>query len=119
MSPDGSTLLASAGTGSLVTTAGTWTFGGPGATGNAILLNGQAAAGGLAVSLQVANQGKMYALANNNTWWAWANGGWVGTAAPIVVPPPPPVVTIVAASYAAGVVAITFSDGHVVRLTDA
>src|SRR5205085_2542713 len=81
-SPDGSTLMAST-SGSLATSAGTWTFSaatGPG--GNLILLNGQSAASGSAVELEIANQGQLYADNNNGQWWQWNGSGWTQTAAP-------------------------------------
>jgi hypothetical protein len=47
----------------LVTSAGTWTFStSSNSSGNLILLNGQAVAGGAAVELEAANQGNLYAM---------------------------------------------------------
>jgi hypothetical protein len=82
LSPDGSTITAPT-TGSLTTTAGTWTFGSVASGGYQILLNGSntAAAGGSAIKLQVANGGKMYALNNAGTWYIW-NNGWSVTTDP-------------------------------------
>src|SRR5437868_5417239 len=54
LSPDGSTITAP--TGTLVTTAGTWSFGPATSTGgNAILLNGQQAGGGFGTNLYMLN----------------------------------------------------------------
>ena len=56
VSPDGTTLMEGS-AGSLVTGAGTWTFGTLGGPVATILLNGQQAAGGWGAELLVANQG--------------------------------------------------------------
>ena len=59
-------------TGSLVTSAGTWTFG----AGDAILLNGNQAAGGYGVTMLVYNQGKLYVASNVGNWYLWNGSGW-------------------------------------------
>src|SRR5204863_9317210 len=79
VSPDGSILMAGS-AGNLVTSAGTWTFGTTTTPyGNLILLNGQSAAGGSAVELEVANQGHLYADNSQGQWWAWNGSGWTST----------------------------------------
>jgi hypothetical protein len=86
VSPDGSVISNDAGT--LVTAAGTWSFGGPapGRPGEwLILLNGSASNGGISASLEVANDGQIYALTASGSWWIW-NGRWTQTSAPL--PPP-------------------------------
>jgi hypothetical protein len=86
VSPDGSVI--SNDTGTLVTAAGTWSFGGPapGRPGEwLILLNGSARNGGISTSLEVANGGQIYALTASGNWWIW-NGSWTQTSAPL--PPP-------------------------------
>jgi hypothetical protein len=84
VSPDGSTLTVaqSQGGGSLVTSAGKWTFGAVVTFyGNNVLLNG-AGNGGYATLLEVANSGKLYAQASDGSWWLWNNPGWSSSAAP-------------------------------------
>src|SRR6476659_8423647 len=82
ISPDGSTLAISS-TGNLITSAGTWTFGTTTtAYGNVILVNGQSAAGGSAIELEVANQGHLYADNSQGQWWQWNGSGWAGAADP-------------------------------------
>src|SRR3981081_2386919 len=74
VSPDGSVLVAPTNVGSLITTAGYWTFGPPNISrpGYEILLNGAQAAGGSGSKLQIANGGKVYALGTDNaTWWVY------------------------------------------------
>jgi hypothetical protein len=62
LSPDGASILAGSG-GRLVNSAGIWTFStSSNSSGNLILLNGQAVAGGAAVELEAANQGNLYAM---------------------------------------------------------
>src|SRR5438105_10667159 len=84
--------------GSLVTSAGTWSFGtATDAYGNSILLNGQSAGNGYSTELEVANSGHVYA-GSNGQWWAWTGISWTGSAAPpsptlsppLASPPPPP-----------------------------
>jgi hypothetical protein len=73
--------MAGAG-GSLVTSAGTWTFSPTTAIGgNVILLNGQQVAGGSAVELEVANNGNLYAN-NQFGWFEWVGSGWTTSANP-------------------------------------
>src|SRR5207245_4767046 len=80
LSPDGTILMAGSG-GSLVTSAGTWTFGtATDPYGNIILLNGQSAGSGYSTELEVANSGHVYA-GSNGQWWEWSGTGWAGTGA--------------------------------------
>ena len=82
--PDGSVI--SNDTGTLMTAAGTWSFGGPapGRPGEwLILLNGSASNGGISADLEVANGGQIYALTAFGSWWIWQNGSWAQTSAPI------------------------------------
>ena len=83
VSPDGSVLTPTSG-GSLVTAAGTWTFGtGPDAYGDyQILLNGSEV--GLGLYLEVDNGGQMYMadVAGPSDWWVWQNDTWVSTSDP-------------------------------------
>ena len=81
-SPDGSVLLPGSG-GSLVTSAGTWTFSdSTNSSGNLILLDGAAAGNGSAVKLEVANNGRLYADNALGNWYEWAGGGWTATSDP-------------------------------------
>src|SRR5205814_8345838 len=69
--------------GSLVTSAGTWTFDTTSnGYGNPILLNGQSASGGSAVELEVASGGNLYADNAQGQWWKWNGSGWTGSANP-------------------------------------
>src|SRR6266480_1393383 len=69
-------------TGSLVTSAGTWTFGtATNAYGNAILLNDQTTGVGWGTEIEVANGNQLYAD-NPGGWYQWTGSGWAGTAAP-------------------------------------
>jgi hypothetical protein len=84
VSADGSTLTVaqSQAGGSLVTSAGTWTFGASSNNyGNSISLNG-AGVGGHATLLEVANGGQVYAQASDGSWWKWNNPGWSSSSAP-------------------------------------
>ena len=82
LSPDGTTITAP--TGALVTTAGTWTFGSATSTGgNAILLNGQSAAGGFGTNLYVLNGGKVYTFTKDSKWFIWSGSYWSQVAAPV------------------------------------
>jgi len=77
ISPDGAYIFASTG-GSLVSSAGTWTFGtatGPG--GNVILLNGAQAGNITAYFLLVYNKGQVYAYDTQRQWYLWNGVGWV------------------------------------------
>jgi hypothetical protein len=83
VSPDGS--IISNDTGTLMTAAGTWSFGGPapGRPGEwLILLNGSASNGGVSSKLEVAHGGQIYALTAAGSWWIWQNGRWAQTSAP-------------------------------------
>ena len=85
--PDGSILLAG-GSGSLVTSAGTWTFStSTNASGSLVLLNGASAASGSATKLEVANNGQLYADIAQGQWYEWVDGGWSGVASPTVLSP--------------------------------
>jgi hypothetical protein len=89
ISPDGSTITPGTG-GSLVTAAGTWTFGpccDPYGQGQyKILLNGGTAwpAGqGYAAKMEVANGGKLYTYNSYvHGWWIWTGSAWSNSAAP-------------------------------------
>jgi hypothetical protein len=75
LSPDGTIITAP--TGSLITTAGTWTFGlATSVGGNALLLNGQSAAGGFGTNLYVLNLGKVYTFTKDSKWYLWSGTGW-------------------------------------------
>jgi hypothetical protein len=81
-SPDGSSLLSGS-AGSLLTSAGTWTFStSTGSGGNLMLLNGSNANGGSAVQMLISNGGKLYALNREGNWYEWSNSTWVGTTDP-------------------------------------
>jgi hypothetical protein len=73
--PDGATLLAGTG-GSLITAAGTWSFGGRNGGGYKVLLNGQWVGNGSGTELEVANQGNLYVLGSNQSWYEWLDGSW-------------------------------------------
>ena len=91
VSPDGTVIKAT--TSAEITTAeGAWTFGAtPNSKGDhPLLLNGSAANGGLAVSLQLTN-GNLYAFANaDGNYWCRFNSKWINVGSP------PPVQGIVA-----------------------
>src|SRR5882762_9950022 len=95
VSPDGSIIMAGT-AGSLVTSAGTWTFANTTANGgNLILLNGQSAAGGAAVKLEVASGGNLFADNSYGQWWEWNGSSWTSSANPLPsLPPPPPPSTL-------------------------
>ena len=88
ISPDGTIITAP--TGSLVTSAGTWTFGPnqqPGETGQyQILLNGRTAwpnGEGYAARMEVANGGVLYTYNSYvNGWWIWTGSAWASSSAP-------------------------------------
>src|SRR5205807_1325486 len=85
-SADGATLLA--GDGSALTTAdGVWSFGAAAAGGFLILRNGQSAAGGSAVSLEVAQNGHVFADTAAGNWSEWNGSGWGASADPTITPP--------------------------------
>src|SRR5205085_982546 len=76
ISPDGSTLAVSS-TLNLVTSAGTWSLGTTlNPFGSLILLNGQWAAGGSAITLEVAQGGNLFADNSQGQWWEWNGSGW-------------------------------------------
>src|SRR5205807_1645104 len=78
---EGSTVMAGA-SGTLVTSAGTWSFSpNTGVGGDLILLNGQSAGNGSATELEVANGGEMYAYALGQ-WWEWNGSAWPASAPP-------------------------------------
>ena len=86
LSPNGSILLAGSG-GTLVTSAGTWTFGTATASGgNVIFLNGQVAAGGSATELLIAD-GQVYADNSQGNWYEYVNGSWKSAASPLPATP--------------------------------
>jgi hypothetical protein len=93
-SPDGSRLTPGQ-SGSLATAAGTWTFGAPAnpTYGNPILLNGQQAAGGMAVLMEVANSGNLYVKDGQGQWWEWLSAWTQVSGDPL---PNPPAVTFAA-----------------------
>jgi len=81
-SPDCSALTAGS-TGSLVTSAGTWTFGSKTASGgNQILLNGSPAGAGYGVELEVDSGGNMYTKNASGTWYEWKGTSWTLTRVP-------------------------------------
>src|SRR5438270_13532678 len=87
ISPDGSTLAVSS-TLNLVTSAGTWSFSTTANPfGNLILINGQSAASGSAVRLEVANGGNLYVDNSQGQWWLWNGSGWNASAAPPALSP--------------------------------
>ena len=86
LSHDGTVIQAPA-IGNIVTAEGTWTFGATARAGGdySVLLNGSAANGGWAASLQVTN-GNLYAFAKSGGhYWIRFDGAWVdiGAAAPV------------------------------------
>src|SRR5882762_7057570 len=90
VSPDGSIIMAGT-AGSLVTRAGNWTFADTTANGgNLILLNGQSAAGGAAVELEVASDGNLFADNSYGQWWEWNGSSWTSSTDPLPSSPPPP-----------------------------
>jgi len=93
LSPDGTTLTAPGTGSSLMTSAGTWTFGTATTTngGNAILLNGSPAAGGYGTLLEVAASGNIFTQAKNGSWYEYILGAWVlQSQAPVVGSAPSP-----------------------------
>ena len=89
ISPDGSTISAGSG-GSLVTSAGIWTFGpccDPYGQGQyKILLNkgtAWSAGQGYALKMEVANGGKLYTYNSvANAWWTWSGTAWAQSSGP-------------------------------------
>ncbi|HEX5499640.1 MAG TPA: hypothetical protein VFX03_10450, partial [Thermomicrobiales bacterium] len=90
LSADGSVLLPG-NTGSLVTTAGRWTFStSTDSYGHLILLNGFSAGGGSGTELEVANQGNLYQKNDVGDWYEWVEGtGWIAAGAPASPAGPP------------------------------
>jgi hypothetical protein len=85
LSADGSVLM-DGGAGSLVTSAGTWTFNTAMSGGYAAELNGkEVATNPPTLELEVANQGQLYANNSDGSWWLWNGSGW----APSTNPTPP------------------------------
>lgn len=83
VSPDG-TILTAPSTGSLMTTAGTWTFGTvqPQAGQYQIFLNGSYTSG-YAAEMEVDGGGKLYAYnSGSRAWWLWNGGGWTQVSGP-------------------------------------
>jgi Collagen triple helix repeat (20 copies) len=82
-SPDKSTLSAPSTGSSLVTAAGTWTWGPScGPTGNyETYLNGTDLASGCGSEYATDNDGQVYALGTNGTWWQYntSGGSWMNT----------------------------------------
>src|SRR5205085_2384486 len=79
---DGAALLAG-GAGSLTTSDGVWSFGAAAAGGFLILRNGQSAAGGSAASLEVAQNGHLFADNAFGNWYEWNGSGWSPSATPL------------------------------------
>lgn len=81
-SPVGATIAPGSGT-SLVTSAGTWTFGADSAvSGNVILLNGvRPASGGSGIEMMIGPNGVLYAGNALNAWYYWNGSGWTRTLA--------------------------------------
>src|SRR5205807_640769 len=86
-SPDGTALLAGGG-GALTTGDGVWSFGAAAAGGFLILRNGQSAAGGSASSLEVAQNGHLFADTAFGNWYEWNGAGWSSSAYPTLSTPP-------------------------------
>lgn len=79
-SPDGTTITAP--TGTVVTTVGTWSWGGQVPPwGYQILLNTNAI-NGAAGTLEVANGGQLFALNSAGSWFVWQNGAFVSSGGP-------------------------------------
>jgi hypothetical protein len=81
------TVMQAPAIGTITTAEGTWTFGSTARAGGdyPLLLNGSAANGGWAASLQVTN-GNLYAFAKSGGhYWIRFNGAWIdiGAAAPV------------------------------------
>src|SRR5205085_1405552 len=74
--------LPPGGGGSLRTSDGVWSFGAAAAGGFSILLNGQSAAGGSASSLEVAQNGHLFAANAFGNWYEWNGSGWAPSASP-------------------------------------
>ncbi len=75
-SSNGLSFVKGQGYGSIVNSAGTWTFGGvTGPSGNQIFLNGSFSTGYGNLLLSYNNQ--TYTLTNNAGWWQWNGSVWV------------------------------------------
>jgi hypothetical protein len=72
--------------GSLVTSAGIWTFGTVQAGSGSVLLNGQPVVNGFAAELCVANGGNLFIYSSQSGWFEWTLTGWSGTAGPVSPP---------------------------------
>ena len=83
ISSDGST-LAAGGTGNLITSAGTWTFGQVYQSPDYyIQLNGQTpSTAGAGVEMEVANHGNLYVDNSQGQWWEWNGSGWSSSGNP-------------------------------------
>src|SRR5205085_10704793 len=101
-SPDGMALPAG-GAGALMTGDGVWSFGAAAAGGFFILRNGQSAADGSAVSLEVAQNGHLFADTAFGNWYEWSGSGW----SPSVIPPSADGATLLAGDGSA----LTTADG--------
>src|SRR5206468_3670420 len=101
-SPDG-TALPAGGAGTLRTTDGVWSFGAAAGGGFSILLNGQSAAGDSATSLEVAQNGHLFADNAFGNWYEWNGSGW----SPSAVPPSADGATLLAGDGSA----LTTADG--------
>lgn len=109
ISPDGSTITAPT-TSTLITAAGTWSFGASGQPGGStILLNGASASGGSADKMLVYNKGQMYALNSSGQWFVWQNNSWVSTTNPQPAPPPAPAVAAAPMPASTGTLSPTFT----------
>jgi len=86
LSSAGSSITPKSG-GSLISSAGTWTFGSTNdGNGNyQIQLNGSAAAAGNsnATQLQINSSGVVVATISNGATYAWGNGGWTSLSGPV------------------------------------
>ena len=58
------------------------------AGGFSVLLNGQSAAGGSAASLEVAQNGHVFADNAFGNWYEWNGSGWGASADPTITTPP-------------------------------
>src|SRR5579863_1187596 len=89
-SADGS-ILMDGGAGSLVTSAGTWTFNTAVSGGYAAELNGhEVATNPPTLELEVANQGQLYANNSDGSWWLWNGAGWAPATNPTAPTSPTP-----------------------------
>jgi hypothetical protein len=84
LSPDGSHITSGSG-GTLVTSAGNWTFAAQGGGDTMVNLNG-ASSGLQAVMLQVAQSGSLFAKTSTGTWYEWIGSTWVASPGPSPAP---------------------------------